>query len=89
MSLNLHLFFNLQHVSAAYGPSSGKLLLVGRPLHCPLCLPCSQARRCFVLYLISRILALYSFCGYHSLCRFTPVYVSLVQSSRISRILKY
>jgi hypothetical protein len=29
MSLNLHMFFNLRHVSAAYGPSSGKLLISG------------------------------------------------------------
>jgi hypothetical protein len=29
MSLNLHMFFNLRHISAAYGPSSGKLLING------------------------------------------------------------
>jgi hypothetical protein len=29
MSLNLDMFFNLRHVSAAYGPSSGKLLISG------------------------------------------------------------
>jgi hypothetical protein len=41
------MFFNLQHVSAAYGPSSGKLLISGETTALSTCLPCSQARRCF------------------------------------------
>jgi hypothetical protein len=64
MSLNLRMFLDLRHVSAAYGPSSGKLLIIGETT--ALSTLSSVLPGMSLFYLIYRILPLYTFCGYHT-----------------------